>query len=118
MVEAVEAADAVADIVVVTIHWGSELDTEPRPDDIARAEAMIEAGADIIFGHHQHRLNPLEMVKESGSLLGNGKLCLATQLDSQCHYRCCPGRGQSRWDNRRLPHPGFHRDSWPSGAHR
>ncbi|MGH3588608.1 MAG: CapA family protein, partial [Pseudonocardia sp.] len=59
MVAAVRAADAVADLVFVTIHWGMELDTEPRPDDVARAEAMIDAGADGIFGHHQHRLGPL-----------------------------------------------------------
>jgi poly-gamma-glutamate synthesis protein (capsule biosynthesis protein) len=62
MVDAVAAADAVADIVVVTIHWGQELDTEPRPDDVERARAMIEAGADVIFGHHSHRLAPLEIV--------------------------------------------------------
>lgn len=62
MVRAVEAADELADIVVVTIHWGRELDTSPRADDIERAEAMIAAGADIIFGHHQHRLNPLEYI--------------------------------------------------------
>lgn len=60
MVAAVEAASEVADIVVVTIHWGVELDTQPRPDDRARAEAMIAAGADVIFGHHSHRLQPLE----------------------------------------------------------
>lgn len=62
MVRAVEAASDLADIVVVSIHWGFELDTEPRPDDIARAEAMIAAGADIIFGHHQHRLGPLDFI--------------------------------------------------------
>ncbi|HEX5696470.1 MAG TPA: CapA family protein [Acidimicrobiia bacterium] len=62
MVEAVSAADAVADIVVVTVHWGMELDTTPRQDDIERAEAMIDAGADIVFGHHPHRMQPLEMV--------------------------------------------------------
>jgi poly-gamma-glutamate synthesis protein (capsule biosynthesis protein) len=62
MVEAVVAADEVADLVVVTVHWGMELDTTPRQDDIERAEAMIDAGADIIFGHHQHRMQPLEMV--------------------------------------------------------
>ncbi|HYH31511.1 MAG TPA: CapA family protein [Pseudonocardia sp.] len=59
MVEAVRAADAVADLVFVTIHWGMELDTEPRPDDVRRARAMIDAGADGIFGHHQHRLGPI-----------------------------------------------------------
>ena len=62
MVEAVTAASEVADIVIVTIHWGVELDTKPRADDIERANAMIEAGADIIFGHHPHRMQPLEMV--------------------------------------------------------
>ncbi len=60
MVAAVEAADAVADLVIVSIHWGVELDTTPRPEDRERAEAMIAAGADAIFGHHAHRLQPLE----------------------------------------------------------
>lgn len=62
MAAAVRAADEVADLVIVTVHWGFELETEPREDDRARAEAMIEAGADIIFGHHPHRLQPLELV--------------------------------------------------------
>lgn len=62
MVEVVQAAAKIADIVVVTIHWGVELDTQPRPDDRERAEAMIAAGADVIFGHHPHRLQPLEIV--------------------------------------------------------
>jgi len=72
MVEAVAAADAVADVVVVTVHWGWELDTEPRQEDIERAQAMIEAGADVIFGHHQHRLNPLEMVDGGAVFWGLG----------------------------------------------
>lgn len=62
MVEAVEAADELADLVIVVIHWGVELDLEPRPEDIERAEAMIDAGADMIFGHHAHRLQPLEFI--------------------------------------------------------
>lgn len=60
MVAAVKAADRVADLVVVSIHWGVELDTRPRPEDVARAHAMIDAGADVIFGHHAHRLQPME----------------------------------------------------------
>lgn len=59
MVAAVERAADIADLVIVTIHWGRELDTQPRPDDIGHAEAMVAAGADIIFGHHQHRVGPL-----------------------------------------------------------
>jgi poly-gamma-glutamate synthesis protein (capsule biosynthesis protein) len=73
MVEAVEAAATVADLVVVTVHWGMELDTTPRPDDIERAQAMIAAGADVIFGHHPHRMQPLEMVGDAAVFwsLGN-----------------------------------------------
>jgi poly-gamma-glutamate synthesis protein (capsule biosynthesis protein) len=63
MVAAVKAADAEADLVFVAIHWGVELDTKPRADDVARAHAMIDAGADGIFGHHAHRLQPLDFYK-------------------------------------------------------
>ena len=59
MTAAVRRADEVADLVFVSIHWGVELDTEPRAEDVERAEAMIDAGADGIFGHHSHRLQPL-----------------------------------------------------------
>jgi poly-gamma-glutamate synthesis protein (capsule biosynthesis protein) len=72
MVEAVQAAAEVADIVVVAIHWGVEFDTEPRADDIERAVAMIDAGADVIFGHHAHRLQPFEMVNDSAVFWGLG----------------------------------------------
>ncbi|HSM45246.1 MAG TPA: CapA family protein, partial [Acidimicrobiia bacterium] len=72
MVAAVEDAAALADIVVVSIHWGVELDTEPRPEDVERAEAMIEAGADVIFGHHAHRLQPMEMVDGAAVFWGLG----------------------------------------------
>lgn len=72
MVEAVEVAAQVADLVIVTIHWGFELETEPNPGDRERAEAMIAAGADIILGHHQHRLNPLEMIDGSAVFWGLG----------------------------------------------
>ncbi len=73
LVEAVRAAKEVADIVVVTIHWGRELDTEPRESDVANAHAMIEAGADIIFGHHAHRLQRLERIDDAAVFwsLGN-----------------------------------------------
>jgi poly-gamma-glutamate capsule biosynthesis protein CapA/YwtB (metallophosphatase superfamily) len=72
MVRAVEAANDVADIVVVTIHWGFELDTQPRNEDIERAKAMVDAGADIIFGHHQHRMNPLEYIDDKPVFWGLG----------------------------------------------
>lgn len=64
MAAAVAAADEVADLVFVTVHWGVELDTSPRPEDVERARAMIDAGADGVFGHHPHRLQPLEFYND------------------------------------------------------
>ncbi|MEM9466843.1 MAG: CapA family protein [Actinomycetota bacterium] len=61
---AVTAADAVADFVFVTIHWGIELASTPAPDDLERARAAIDAGADAVFGHHPHVLQPLETYRD------------------------------------------------------
>ncbi len=60
MTAAVEAASARADFVFVTIHWGIEKTAGPAADDIPRAHALIDAGADAVFGHGPHRLQPLE----------------------------------------------------------
>jgi poly-gamma-glutamate synthesis protein (capsule biosynthesis protein) len=63
MVSTVQAAASVSDFVLVSVHWGVELDGTPREEDVARAEAMIAAGADAVFGHHPHRLQPFETVQ-------------------------------------------------------
>jgi hypothetical protein len=63
MIGAVKAAAGQADIVIVDIHWGVELDTRPRASDVALGHDLINAGADVIFGGHSHRLQPLEMYK-------------------------------------------------------
>jgi poly-gamma-glutamate capsule biosynthesis protein CapA/YwtB (metallophosphatase superfamily) len=57
---AVRRAEAQADLVVVMIHWGVELDTLPRQYQIQEAHRLIGEGADIIFGGHSHRLQPME----------------------------------------------------------
>jgi poly-gamma-glutamate synthesis protein (capsule biosynthesis protein) len=62
MTAAVTAASEISDFVAVSIHWMWELETEPRADDRERAEALIAAGADMIFGHHPHRLGALEFI--------------------------------------------------------
>lgn len=57
---AIAAADAAADLVIVTVHWGEEGETSPPAWVRRLGEAYIDAGADGIFGHHSHRLNPLD----------------------------------------------------------
>lgn len=59
MVRTVRAVAARADLVVVMIHWGVELDTAPRDYQVLEGRRLIEAGADVIFGGHSHRLQPM-----------------------------------------------------------
>jgi poly-gamma-glutamate synthesis protein (capsule biosynthesis protein) len=59
MVRTVKRVAARADIVVVMIHWGVELDTQPRAYQVREGHRLIDAGADVIFGAHSHRLQPL-----------------------------------------------------------
>jgi poly-gamma-glutamate capsule biosynthesis protein CapA/YwtB (metallophosphatase superfamily) len=60
MLRSIRRAERRADLVVVTIHWGVELDTEPRPEQVELGHAFVDAGADVVFGHHARRLQPLE----------------------------------------------------------
>jgi poly-gamma-glutamate capsule biosynthesis protein CapA/YwtB (metallophosphatase superfamily) len=62
MVAATRKAAAMSDLTIVNIHWGVELDTQPRADDVEIAHRLIDAGADIIFGGHAHRLQPYDMI--------------------------------------------------------
>ncbi|RDI45845.1 CapA family protein [Falsibacillus pallidus] len=54
-----------ADIVVISIHWGSEYQRMPNDSQITLAQEMADAGADIIFGHHPHVLQPIETIKRA-----------------------------------------------------
>jgi poly-gamma-glutamate synthesis protein (capsule biosynthesis protein) len=57
---AVRAADAVADVVVVSAHWGDEYRARPLPEYPVLAGKMVEAGATVVLGHHAHWLQPIE----------------------------------------------------------
>jgi len=48
------------DTVVVSFHWGREATTELRPYQPMLARAAIDAGADIVAGHHPHVLQGVE----------------------------------------------------------
>src|SRR5262245_2469755 len=70
--EAIEEAAERADLVIVVIHWGVELDTQPRDYQVEEARRMIDAGADVIFGHHAHRLQPMDTYKGRPIFYGLG----------------------------------------------
>ena len=57
-----EIADAArrADVVVVSLHWGIEYRKQPQPEQVEMARGLIDAGADLILGHHSHVTQPVE----------------------------------------------------------
>lgn len=52
-----------ADIVVVQLHSGFQFKTSPSTVLINAAHAAIDAGADIVIGHHPHVLQGMEWYK-------------------------------------------------------
>ncbi len=52
-----------ADIVVVSFHWGDEYKTKASANQRKIAHALIDAGADIIAGHHPHVVEETEQHK-------------------------------------------------------
>lgn len=56
----IAAAKETCDIVIVSYHWGNELDFKPHDKQVKLGRATIDAGADLVLGHHSHRINPIE----------------------------------------------------------
>ena len=56
----VTAARRLADVIVVSIHAGIEGITRPSPRQREIAHAAVDAGADLVIGHHPHVVQPVE----------------------------------------------------------
>ena len=50
-------------LVVVVLHWGKEYTDKPVPNQVELAHLLIDAGADLIVGHHPHVLQGIEKYK-------------------------------------------------------
>ena len=66
-ITAIKVARSQADFVVLALHWGVPPFWRPRFQDgladyqIEVGHALIEAGADVIVGHHPHSLQEVEL---------------------------------------------------------
>lgn len=53
-----------ADIVVVSLHYGEEYFPTPNDLQVSISRAAIDAGADLVIGHHPHVVQRIEKYKE------------------------------------------------------
>ena len=50
----------VADVIVMSMHWGNEYVLFPNSVQKDLAQFLTDEGVDIIFGHHPHVLQPMQ----------------------------------------------------------
>ncbi len=61
--EDIEKVRPLADIVVVSFHWGAELMTAAKDYQITLGRQAVDWGADVVLGAHPHVLQELEVYK-------------------------------------------------------
>jgi poly-gamma-glutamate capsule biosynthesis protein CapA/YwtB (metallophosphatase superfamily) len=64
LVAQVAAAAKEADFVIVSLHWGTEYDATADSSQQNLAHKLIDAGADLILGHHPHVIQGMEIYKD------------------------------------------------------
>ena len=72
LLEIIRGSRKVVDLLVVSAHWGSNWGDHPPHGHLIFAHALIEAGADIIFGHSSHVFRGIEFYKGQPILYGAG----------------------------------------------
>lgn len=55
--------DEGAELIISIFHWGNELDLEPDEYQLAFGRMAIDAGADLVCGHHPHVIQGIETYK-------------------------------------------------------
>jgi poly-gamma-glutamate capsule biosynthesis protein CapA/YwtB (metallophosphatase superfamily) len=71
--QSVEVVERQRDIVVVSIHWGSNWGYDIPPEQVAFAHKLIDdAGVDVVHGHSSHHVKGVEVYKDRPILYGCG----------------------------------------------
>ncbi len=59
----VQALRSQVDVVLISLHWGTQYVPSPSPWQVQLAHQIIDAGADAIIGHHPHVLQSVEVYR-------------------------------------------------------
>lgn len=64
-----------ANLIIVNFHWGNETETTPDSNQTTLAHAAIDAGADLVVGHHPHVLQGMEVYNGRTIFYSLGNFC-------------------------------------------
>ena len=71
--DAAAARAAGAEIVIASLHWGTEYENEPDVDQQTWARAVAQIpDVDMVFGHHAHVVQPVEKINGKWIVYGMG----------------------------------------------
>jgi len=70
-------AKEIYSLVIVSFHWGNEAVYIPTDNQIRLGRMAVDAGADLVVGHHPHRLQPIEYYHGKYIVYSLGNFCFA-----------------------------------------
>ena len=63
--EDIERIKDKVDVIIVSMHWGTEYTHIPTEEETEIAEYLSTLGVDIVIGHHPHVIQPIEYVNNT-----------------------------------------------------
>lgn len=69
-------------LVIVSLHWGKETHPQPEGWQLKYARNVIDRGADVVWGHHPHVLQPVQFYNGGMILYSTGNFTFGT-MDSK-----------------------------------
>ena len=94
------------DLLVVGLHWGDEYADAPDFGQVKAARGLIEAGADLVIGHHPHVLQAVEV--HAGGLIAYSLGNFLFENTNDPPRQTGVLRTRFRADDRCLDHVVFH----------
>ena len=70
-----------AQLVISSFHWGDEGERYQNSIQVELAHAAIDAGADLVIGHHPHVLQPMEVYNGKYIFYSLGNFCFGGNAD-------------------------------------
>ena len=60
------------ELLIVSAHWGGNWGSDPPPEHRALARQLVDAGADVVFGHSPHIFRGVEVYRNRPIIYGAG----------------------------------------------
>lgn len=82
--EAIKEAKAQCDVLIVNVHWGTEMTTKLEEAQITMAREYIDAGADAVIGGHPHCLQGMDFYNDAPIIYSVGNFWFNSRTVDSC----------------------------------